>query len=305
MANRSTKGASDDAAKLDAASRGLARLASSARISDDVGRAMKGAALLGRPLTAHGSRIQWEAVLSSQTDVGQTQQPKDSLVDWSKKLRTFEARLLGQHLNFTTVAKDLAFVTAGTYGALGLLKWLDAFVKVAEARKLTNLVQLIEPLAKLIGASLDSVAGAILRVGRALESTSAATLEAGSAEVSLMDLSAPQVTIPGLAGVALGEGIHDWVIKRSRLEGWLASHPYDEKPDVRLRKREMHSTGANTWHVTHAPQITVVVNGADAAHPRKIAEQMVMALQAHHSELDQKLADLWKRQVVRDERTGF
>jgi hypothetical protein len=42
-----------------------------------------------------------------------------------------------------------------------------------------------------------------------------------------------------------------------------------------------------------------------AAHPRKIAEQMVMALQAHHSPLDQKLADAWKRQAVRDERTGF
>jgi len=34
-----------------------------------------------------------------------------------------------------------------------------------------------------------------------------------------------------------------------------------------------------------------------AAHPIKIAEQMVKALQAHHSER--------KRQAVRDERTGF
>jgi hypothetical protein len=30
-----------------------------------------------------------------------------------------------------------------------------------------------------------------------------------------------------------------------------------------------------------------------------------MALQSHHSELDQKLADAWKRQSARDERTGF
>jgi hypothetical protein len=48
-----------------------------------------------------------------------------------------------------------------------------------------------------------------------------------------------------------------------------------------------------------------VVGSPKVAHPKKIAEQMVMALQSHHSELDQKLADAWKRQAVRDERTGF
>jgi hypothetical protein len=47
------------------------------------------------------------------------------------------------------------------------------------------------------------------------------------------------------------------------------------------------------------------VHAEHAAHPGKIAEQMVMALQAHHSELDQKLADAWKRQAAHDERTGF
>jgi hypothetical protein len=40
-----------------------------------------------------------------------------------------------------------------------------------------------------------------------------------------------------------------------------------------------------------------------AAHPRKIGEQVV--LQAHHNELDQKLADAWKRQAVREERTAY
>jgi hypothetical protein len=123
-----------------------------------------------------------------------------------------------------------------------------------------------------------------------------------------MDLTVPQVVVPavvpGAAGIAVGDGIFQLGMKASRLEGWLASHLHDERSDVHLRKWETRS-GANTWHVSHAPQITVVVNGAEAAHPRKIAEQMVMALQAHHSELDQKLADAWKRQAVRDERTGF
>lgn len=54
---------------------------------------------------------------------------------------------------------------------------------------------------------------------------------------------------------------------------------------------------------TLAPGTPVIP--ASGAHPRKIAEQMVMALQMHHSELDQKLADAWKWQAARDERTGF
>jgi len=111
-----------------------------------------------------------------------------------------------------------------------------------------------------------------------------------------------------LFGATLGMGINR-LLKGSRfearLDSWLASHLFDEKSDVQARPWRMRGCRTNTCHVTHAPQITVVVNGADAAHPRKIAEQMVMALQAHHSELDKKLADAWKRQAARDERTGF
>jgi len=155
------------------------------------------------------------------------------------------------------------------------------------------------------GRAVASAGAAIMRFGRAATGAGAAMLEGEGAEVSLIDLIAPQAVVPAVAGIALEEGTHRFGIKGSRLESWLASHLHDERSDVHLRKWEMRGGRTNTWQVTHAPQITVVVNGADAAHPRKIAEQMVMALQSHHSELDQKLADAWKRQAVRDERTGF
>ncbi|MGH7924136.1 MAG: hypothetical protein ACREQH_06035, partial [Candidatus Binatus sp.] len=235
----------------------------------------------------------------------QTQQPNDALGDWSKKLKGFETALLSQHFDFTTFAKDLAFAGAGTYFALQIMKSLSSLGKSAEELDLPNLAALFKPIAKLAGTPLEWAARSILRAGRTASIVSSALVKAGGAEVSLMDLSVPEVVLPTAAGLSLGEGIYHLGIKSSRFDGWLASHLHDERSDVHLRKSEVRRGASNTWHVTHSPQVTVVVNAADAVHPRKIAEQMVMALQEHHSELDQKLADAWKRQAVRDERTAF
>lgn len=285
--------------------RGLARLASSARICDDVERVTKRVDMLGRPMGAHGSKIQWEGVLNATRTGSAMEKLRGALAGWSGQVRKIEASLLDQHPDAATFEKDLAIGGALVGGAVGLSLALDALGKFAVERQLPNLEALVEPFAKVAGMSLDWSAAVVLRAVRSAASISAAALEAGAAEASLFDLTAPQIVISALAGGALGEGIYDLGIKRSRLEGWLASHLHDQGSDVRLRKWEMRGGVTNTWRVTHAPQITVVVNGADAAHPRKIAEQMVMALQTHHSELDQKLADAWKRQAVRDERTGF
>ncbi len=359
MANRSTKGESQgvaDRAAGEAMDRGLARLANFERFRGDIKRAAKRVAflelfqaplsayaklvasermlrateiagsdkgnassVLGRPLSAHPSRNQWEQMLSPARTGDIAKEPKEALGDWPKKLKAFETALLSQHLDFATVNKDLAIV--GWLVTYDVATWgsITTLAAAAKSRGLVNLEALLEPLAKLAGMPLEWAAGPILRAaravasagaamlrgGRAVASASAAMLEAGGAEVSLIDLTAPQAVVPAVAGAALGEGTYRFGIKGSRLETWLASHLHDERSDVHLRKWEMRGGRTNTWHVTHAPQITVVVNGADAAHPRKIAEQMVMALQAHHSELDQKLADAWKRQAVRDERTGF
>lgn len=280
--------------------RGLARLARFARVRGGVERATKRVALAGRPQSAHLSRIQWQGVLST------TQTGGGELGDWSEKLKAFEGALLSQHLDFATVAKDLAIRVGLVTGAGTLFASLDAITKAAEARKLANLETPVEPLAKLASIPLEWAAGSILRAGRTASPAISELVKAGGAAVSLKDLTAPQVTLPAATGPALGEGIDRLGIKGgSRLEGRLASHLHDERSDAHLRKSEVRRGASNTWHVTHSPQITVVVNAAEAAHPRAIAEQMVMALQAHHSELDQKLADAWKRQAVRDERTGF
>lgn len=276
--------------------------------------------LLARPLSAHPSGIPWDQVLSpTQTGGGGIEKQRGVLGDWSGLVKKIEAALLDQHLDAATVEKDLAIV-----GGLGgsdatIFALLDGLVEAAKSRGLVNLEALLEPLANLAAMPFNlaarlilrgvraaaSAGAAMLRGGRAVASASAAMLEGGGAEVSLMDLTAPQAVVPAVAGVALGEEIYRFGIKGSRLEGWLASHLHDERSSVHLRNWETRRGENNTFRVSHAPQITVVVNGADAAHPRKIAEQMVMALQAHHSELDQKLADAWKRQAVRDERTGF
>jgi hypothetical protein len=306
MANRSAKGESRSAAALHAMNRGLARLASSARICDDVERVTKRVDMLGRPMSARGSKIHWEEVLNATRTGSAMEKLRGALAGWSGQMRKIEASLLDQHPDAATFEKDLAIGGALVDGAVGLSLTLDALGKFAVERQLPNLKALVEPFAKVAGMSLDWSAAVVLRAVRSVASIiSAAALEAGAAEASPFDLTAPQIVISALAGGDLGKGIYDLGIKRSRLEGRLASHLHDQGSDVRLRRWEMRGGVTNTWRVTHAPQITVVVNGADAAHPRKIAEQMVMALQSHHSELDQKLTDVWKRQAVRDERTGF
>jgi hypothetical protein len=249
---------------------------------------------------------------------------------WSGLVKKIETALPRQHLDFATVLKDLKWLVLGDAGLFGVLSGLAA---AAKNRGLDDLEALLEPFVKLTGMPLEWGAGlivravraawkagaAIIRFDRVAMSASAAPTEAEGAEAvaglaaletalaALARVTAPAI-IGGLAAVGtvtVGEEIYRFGIKGSRLEGWLASHLHDERSDVHLRRWEMHRGGTNTFHVTHAPQITVVVNGAEAAHPRKIAEQMVMALQSHHSELDQKLADAWKRQSARDERTGF
>jgi len=345
MANRSTEGESQgvaDRAAAEAMNRGLTRLKSFVRIRGDVERAAKRVALLersqaplsahaklvasermlrateiagsdrgnassmlGRPLSAHPSRIQWEQVLSPPQTGGDTKQAGDVLGGWSEKAGAFEAALISQRLDFTTVEKDLAIIAALVGGDVVAWGSLTKFAAAAKSRGLVNLKALVEPFAKWAGKPLDWAADLILRAARAAASAGTAMLEGAGAEVSLTELTPPQLLVPAAVGGGLGEGTYRFGIKGSRLESWLASHLHDERSDVHLRKWEMRGGRTNTWQVTHAPQITVVVNGADAAHPRKIAEQMVMALQSHHSELDQKLADAWKRQAVRDERTGF
>jgi hypothetical protein len=249
----------------DAVNLGLARLASFVRSSRDFERAAKHVMLLD----------------PSFAPLLEPAHGKESSAHSSSSASTISRPPPSRHQwTASSRAKSL-----GAPSAL-LIRQREHFATVSNApfERVANLIARADQTASAIGAALPKSADAV-------------TPSLNPKTVNSFALS----THPALKQSTR----HFLSIKGSRLESELANHLQNENSHVHSSRMESHRAATNTWHVTHAPQITVVINGAEAAQPGKIAEQMVMALQSHHSELDQKLADVWKRQAVRDERTKF